>query len=220
LLRPAFEGPNVILVQSDTTEAEGGWYKGGGVSRHVWLERHHVLSIPEHGGKIVSMVSGTEARVDLCIELQNMSSIDRIASISIDIINPRGETAAKLHRPEQQVPAWKEGITVDFTTIIQKPTLWNIGDGQLYSAIVHVHGGEVVVHRTPACHFGLRTVEFQKDGILVNGIRHKIRGCNIRADFAGVGVGMPDRLIEYKLDGSKYSPECPPSPVARARATR
>jgi beta-galactosidase len=150
--------------------------------------------------KIASAISGSEAKVELFVELQNTSAIDRIARISVDIISPRGETIAKLHHPERQVPAWEERVTVDLTTDIRKPTLWNIGDGQLYSAIVHVYEGDIVVHKTPACLFGLRTVEFQQDGILVNGIRHKIRGCNIHADFAGVGVGMPDRLIEYKLE--------------------
>ncbi|KAL3454364.1 hypothetical protein BJX65DRAFT_301007 [Aspergillus insuetus] len=167
LLRPACGGPNFILVRSDTTEAEGWWYEGSGISRHVWLERHHVLSVPKQGVKITSAISGSEAEVKLCIELQNMSANDRIASISVDIISPRGEIVAKLHHPGRQVLAWEEGVTVDFRTIIRKPTLWNIGDGQLYSAIVQVHEGDVLVHRRPACPFGLRTVEFQQDSILV-----------------------------------------------------
>jgi len=48
--------------------------------------------------------------------------------------------------------------------------------------------------------FGVRKLEFVKDGILINGEWHKILVTNIHTDSAVVGIAVPDRLLEAKLE--------------------
>ncbi|MEC0267787.1 sugar-binding domain-containing protein [Paenibacillus anseongense] len=42
--------PNVLAIRVDATEAEGWWYEGAGIYRHVWLTTKLPLHIAERGG--------------------------------------------------------------------------------------------------------------------------------------------------------------------------
>jgi beta-galactosidase len=41
--------PNVLLVWSDSSEAEGWWLEGGGIYRHVWMETFGDVHIQQSG---------------------------------------------------------------------------------------------------------------------------------------------------------------------------
>jgi len=47
---------------------------------------------------------------------------------------------------------------------------------------------------------GIRTIRFTaKEGFLLNGVYTPIKGACVHQDFAGVGVALPDGIIEYKI---------------------
>jgi beta-galactosidase len=197
LIRPADEGPNVVLVRSDTTEAEGWWFEGGGLYRHVWLERQHAITVSEHG--VVIRCSGvTEERATVnCSVLLDADSgaiADQAIQVSLALMNPFG---VRIARSAPLDLALEKAMEVEFQ--IDRPVLWNIGKGRLYTMVVDIrHGSEVCFRKD--YRFGLREIEFKRYGVLINGVSHKIKGCNIHSDSFGVGVAMPDRIIEGKLE--------------------
>lgn len=196
--RPAGEGPNVVLVRSDCTEAEGWWYEGGGISRHVWLERRHAITVAEHGFSVTyPRITQHEVELQFSVEVENHSRSGCKPSVSIDVLSPDGQTIGTISQTVH-IP-WLETTTASLGTTVETPELWNIGDGKLYTAVVELRLDNKIVYQKEQ-RFGIRTIEFQKDGILVNGTWHKIKGVNIHADFAGVGVALPDRLAEKKLE--------------------
>ncbi|KAH7126029.1 glycoside hydrolase superfamily [Dactylonectria macrodidyma] len=90
--------------------------------------------------------------------------------------------------------------TISADVQIPFPKLWEIGRGNLYKLSVNVIDEHGVVGDTASKNFGVGTIELVEGGILVNGKQTKILGGNIHQDWAVYDVGLPDRVIEQKLE--------------------
>ncbi len=120
----------------------------------------------------------------------------------------------------QTVPAMKS-ITVSKTFNVLNPHLWSLEKPQMYQAHVQIvtdpyqSKESVVAHGqsqtrysqetfrikdatdTP---FGIRTIRFDaQKGFYLNGKPVKIKGTCNHQDFAGVGIGMPDSLLYWRI---------------------
>jgi beta-galactosidase len=224
-LRPPTDGPNVLLVRSDCTEAEGWWYEGGGIYRHAWLETHGDVHVPRDGVFITTpQVTPAAATVRLEIEVANWAAEGADVTTSVLLRDPTGaavgtaSTEATVGRTSPQ--------TAVVEIVVERPRLWNIGDGQLHTAEVALHAeGQTTWHSVHS--FGIRSIEVVADAVIVNGVEHKALGVNLHQDFAGVGVALPDRLIEAKLElfremgaNTLRSAHHPPTPELVAHADR
>jgi beta-galactosidase len=198
LLRDVEDGPNVVLVRSDSGEAEGWWYEGGGIYRHVWLETAHDVHVDRDGIYVTTPVAvDSVAVVRGQVRVANRAAIDHDVSIAVELRDP-GDALAAGARSTIAVPS--TGIAdAGFELTVETPCLWNIGRGSLYTARVtlRIDAEDVDVAEQQ---FGIRALEVAKDAVVINGVRHQVLGVNIHQDFAGVGVALPDRLIEAKLE--------------------
>jgi beta-galactosidase len=225
LLRDVEDGPNVVLVRSDSREAEGWWYEGGGISRHVWLETAHDVHVDRDGIYVTTpMATDSAAEVRVEVQVANRAPIDHDVSIAIELRDPGDACAAASH---SNVVVPSAGVAdAAFALTVETPHLWNIGRGNLYTAKValRIDGEDVDVAEQ---RFGIRALDVVKDAVVVNGVRHKVLGVNIHQDFAAVGVALPDRVIEAKLEmlqemgaNTVCVAHHPPSPELVAHADR
>lgn len=198
LLRP--EGLNVLLIRSDQRDAEGWWYEGGGLYKHVWLDTFNDVHIPPGGIYVTTPeIHQQEARVRIEIEVANYGADNASITANANIFTT-GKTQALEQSSLVSVRGCSE-TTLVLETTIQHPVLWQLGAGHLYTCEVKLRdsSSHAVLDKLN-CTFGIRKVEFVQDGIEVNGIWTKIQGVNLHQDFGVYGVALPDRIIEYKLE--------------------
>ncbi|RSL54651.1 hypothetical protein CEP53_007377 [Fusarium sp. AF-6] len=195
ILRAGDEGPNVVLVRTDCREAEGWWYEGGGIHRHVWLDTWSEIHAVSDSLHVRTPVADRE-RAAVAVQVEVLNESPDEAKIGLVTVVKDPETGQEVARTntDSRVSVSSCGMVTLATEVqISNPKLWQLGKGGLYTLEAHVV--DVV-----STHFGVRTIRRAKDGILVNHQWTKIFGANLHQDWSVFGVALPDRVIEQKLE--------------------
>lgn len=197
VLRYGDEGKNVILVKVDASEYEGWWYEGGGIYRHVWLIKTNRLHVDRFGTFVTtSSVSPEEASVSIQTTLRNEYKMDKVVTLLSKIIDNKG---AVLDTKTSSVQIESFGrVEILQAATIQNPLHWSPETPNLYKVFTEVWDNEKLVD-TYETTFGVRTIEFNRNGFFLNGKLYPIKGTSNHQDFAGLGVALPDKMNWYKL---------------------
>lgn len=193
-----FQKANVLVVRVDATQYEGWFYEGAGIYRHVWLNQHPEVHIPENGLYVRSESSEEQATVYTETLLKNTSpnSINCIAYTNLlnreaQLIKS-GSKKTILLKPGQE-------ITVTNAIPLRSPHRWNLNDPYLYRIQAVVESNGQVLHQRTV-RFGIRSVRFDPTrGFFLNEQPLKIQGTNNHQDHAGVGSALPDYLHFYRI---------------------
>ncbi|MEO7991283.1 MAG: beta-galactosidase GalA [Chryseolinea sp.] len=197
VLRYGDEGKNVILVRVDAREYEGWWYEGGGIYRHTWLIKTDRLHVNRFGTFVTTpTVSGDEASVSIKTSLSNEYKTEKNVTLLSKIMDSKGvvldtKTTSFQIKPFNQVEIVQAGT-------IKRPLLWSPETPSLYNVLTEVLVDKNLVD-TYETTFGVRTIEFNRDGFLLNGKLYPVKGTSNHQDFAGLGVALPDKINWYKL---------------------
>lgn len=188
-LRYGEEGHNVVLVRTDTTSQEGWWAEGGGIYRHVWLVVRPQVHIARHG-VFVRTHSLTAHRAELVVrsEVVNDTARRAVARVHHSL---GGEPVAVTVEP-------LGSAVCEQRLVVERPRVWSLDDPQLYELVTTVVGEEGSADEVGTT-FGIRTVEYGSEGLLLNGVLTPINGVCVHHDFAGVGIALPDAVQEYKI---------------------
>ena len=203
-----FGGVNVLAVSVNPAHHEGWWYEGGGIYRHVWLNVASPIHIapwgvfvsaklpePGAGGKASAATVTVKTTV-------NGAQFPRIVGIP-----PRFQLVSQVVGPSGQIAATATtplGILIGTRDFVQQaqvssPALWSLDAPQLYTlhSALLLNGKVLDTQNTP---FGIRTLRFDaQKGFFLNGKPVKIQGTCSHQDFAGVGIGMPDSLLYWRI---------------------
>ncbi len=203
-----YGGVNVLAVSVNPAHHEGWWYEGGGIYRHVWLNAAAPVHIapwgtfvstkmPEPGAD--GIAAPAAVIVKTTINAPNVFSVFGIEPqyrLVSRVISPAGQVAASLTTP------FKFPLgTMHFTQQLQvtHPRLWSLETPQLYRLHTEIRDGNRVIDATDTP-FGIRTLRFDaQKGFFLNGKPVKIKGTCNHQDFAGVGIGMPDSLLYWRI---------------------
>jgi beta-galactosidase len=190
--------PNVIAVRVDADPIEGWWYEGGGLYRHVWLVKRPPVHLVADGvyahprrredGRWVVPVEAT---------LGSIADTAKTATIDVVLLDPRGRSVARAQASGSVAPLDTAVLRTELA--VEAPRLWSVDDPALYSVRtrVRVDGQADDELVTPA---GFRTQRFDAaQGFFLNDKPLKIQGVCIHQDHAGLGVALPDSIIEYRL---------------------
>jgi beta-galactosidase len=192
---------NVILLRVDASHGEGWFYEGAGVYRPVWLVKTAPVHVPQWGTLVHADIGEDLASLTITTEVANDSDTDRTCEIVSIIYDPKGHAAGQVSG-QVAAPAWG-GASAKHKLDMAHPILWSVEHPNLYRMETELRVDGVTVDRfeTP---FGLRTIKFDPQlGFLLNGVSVKLKGTCNHQDHAGVGVAIPDRLHEYRLERLK-----------------
>ncbi|HEY6358280.1 MAG TPA: beta-galactosidase GalA, partial [Vicinamibacterales bacterium] len=198
---PDHPGRNVLLVRVDATEAEGWFYEGAGIYRHVWLESTSPVHVAPNGTFVTAEVRGETAVLTIQTEVVNDSDKATAVTVTSDIESGDGKRAGGTTSASTPIPAWSRQTVTERVSVAQ-PNLWSLDHPSLYRLRTTVRAaagtpGPLDQHDTP---FGIRTVRFDANtGLFINGQPVKIKGTCNHQDHAGVGSGLPDRLQEFRI---------------------
>jgi len=181
------KGDNVIAVKVDNSDQPNSrWYSGCGIYRHVWLNKTQKQGayIPQWGQYVATTPQGdVKIKADF-----NMASKNKVkVAIRNTIFDMAGKMVAKSQGSEIQ------------TLKVEKPTLWGIGKGYLYTVKSElVVNGKVVDTATTTTAF--RDVKFDaKKGFFLNGENLKINGVCEHHDFGCLGAALNEDAMHRKL---------------------
>jgi beta-galactosidase len=191
---------NLVAVRLDNPPDSSRWYPGGGLYRHVWLQKENPVHVG-HWGVFISTpeVSKTTAKIHVQTTVDNQSTTTANVSIRQVVINPQGKEVTQVDIPTLSVASGKSG-SVEKELTISTPQLWDLGTPQLYKlrTLVMFEGREVDHVETP---FGIRSIEWNPEkGFLLNGRIVKLNGVCNHHDLGPLGSAVYTRGIERQLE--------------------
>lgn len=192
-------GKNILAVRVDATGREGWWYEGGGIYRDVWLEVTDSVHIAPWGCFAHSEVelAGRNAEITVETEIRNMNLSDKLVTVETMVYDNDGNIAAQAKQDINVVFA--DSAVCRQSVRIANAHLWDIDDPYLYKFAVNIYADGVLCD-TYAANHGIRNMRFDCDkGFFLNGRKVKIKGLCCHHDHAGVGIGVPDDIWEYRL---------------------
>lgn len=201
-----FEGRNLLAIRVDATGREGWWYEGGGIYRHVWLEVVDSVHIAPWGVFVsakpeIKPQQLAKAEIHIETELMNKLLMDEVVTLESVILDASGEIIGKADE-KLQIQKWGQLFhkqNIELENII----LWDLDNPYLYKLRSNVYKGSELIDSCETG-FGIRDICFDKDtGFYLNGNNIKVKGVCCHHDHAGVGIGVPDRVFEYRLEKIK-----------------
>jgi beta-galactosidase len=218
---------NLLVVRVDPSEFEGWWYEGGGIYRHVRLVSESPTHVAPWGVQIVSNVKDPRdgAQADALLEVTTTVANDdaaiAFAMLLTEVLDADGAPVT-VERTTHDIAAH---ATFDFnqSLAISKANLWSCEHPYLYRLRTSVFittapsgdrtgrgrrdiqpsAVQKLVDQVTA-DFGVRTIRFDVDrGFFLNGKPVKIKGVCNHQDFAGIGMALPDRIHEFRVQKIK-----------------
>jgi beta-galactosidase len=205
-----YGGENVISVRADVYTEAGWYYEGAGIYRHAYLVKTSPVHVVTDSTAVVTEVASDQATIKITTEIineQEDSAVAALPAVNVvrtqTIIDAAGKTVATASR---EVGALKTGeqTTVSDALVVKNPQLWSLNKPIMYKLVTTLKdasGKQLDNYETP---FGIRTIRFDpNEGFFLNGEHIKLKGSNNHEDHAGVGVAMPDSLLEFRLQALK-----------------
>ena len=198
------DADNIIAVRADATLEEGWFYEGGGIYRHVWLEKAPAIYNDPSRLRVwlADSVAGTPTiAVAGRVENRSASLRDQGITVKVELLEPDGTpvkgglTSTAISLPGELQAAGGEDWKV--TLRPSDLRLWSPDEPNIYKVRVSLEGTEP---DTLTVKTGFRTLKFDPDeGLFINGRHYKMLGVNQHQDHPGLGAGIPDAVNVYRL---------------------
>ena len=186
------------MLRVDASFGDGWFYEGAGIYRHVWLAKTDAVHLGKWESTVRSSVNDKTAKLALSTIVQNESGEAVNARARWQVLDATGAFVAVAESQMQSIPAW-DSRSFSAAATLSNPSLWSVGEPNLYTAVVTVESGGKV-RDAERVKFGIRTAVFDPDkGLLLNGKPLKLQGTCNHQDHAGVGSALPDRLQTFRL---------------------
>jgi beta-galactosidase len=190
--------PNIIAVRVDADPIEGWWYEGGGLYRHVWLVKRPPVHLVADG-VYAHPRRREDGRWVVPIEASvgNIAEAAKQATVDVVVLDPEGRPVGHARVSGTVEPLETSVLRAEI--LVDAPRLWSVDTPALYQVRTRVlaDGQDADELVTPA---GFRTQRFDPaQGFFLNDKPLKIQGVCIHQDHAGLGVALPDSIIEFRL---------------------
>jgi beta-galactosidase len=194
--------PNILSVEVDADAFEGWWYEGGGIYRHVWLVKTHPACIAQWGA-FVNPLRQEDGNWKTQIEttLENHAPAEQHITLKQTIIGPDNRVVGSCQQ-DAIIPALGS-IMTNQHIIVENPQLWSCDTPALYRVETSLLQGNNCLDRSEAT-FGYRSLRFCPDtGFYLNDVPIKIKGACNHQDHAGLGLALPDKVNQYRIQRLK-----------------
>ena len=183
---------NLVAVEVSNLPFSTRWYPGAGIYRHVWLVKKAPVHIAQWGVHVTTPDVGANAAT-VCVETTVENTGD--SETTVQVGQQVGETSAPA--ASVTIPAG-ESRTLTQTLVLEKPQLWSTESPARYALSTKLTAGNTELDRaeTP---FGVRRIEWKKEGFFLNGARVMLNGVCEHHDFGGLGAAFHVQAYERKI---------------------
>jgi beta-galactosidase len=201
---------NIITVRADVSLEAGWYYEGAGIYRHAYLLKTDPVHVDQYGTAVTTDVQSDQATVNVAttiINQQEETAVEKLPAVSVKrtqtIVDEKGKTVASIGEKTPAITS-SEAITTSDTLKVKNPVLWTLEKPYLYKLITKLEDQNGKILDTYETSFGIRTIKFDaNEGFFLNGKHIKLKGSDNHEDHAGVGVALPDSLLEFRLQKLK-----------------
>ena len=189
---------NTIAIRVNADAMEGWWYEGAGIYRHAWLAVRDAVSIVTDGVHTNPVRSdGGEWSVPVTVELTNIAAEPAIVTVEAKLFDPEDKLLVAGMAPATAMQL--QTVAAKLVLAVPEPRLWSPDTPTLYRIVTRVlRDGRVT--DTRETRIGFRYFHFDAEkGFFLNGRPTKIKGVCIHQDHAGVGVAVPDAMIDWRV---------------------
>ena len=205
-----YGGNNVVVVRADVSLEAGWYYEGAGIYRHAYLLKTNPVHVDQFGTAVTTDVQQDQATVNIATTIVNQqeeSAVEKLPGVILNrtqkIIDANGKTIISLSEKTAAL-ASSDAVTTNDALIVKNPVLWTLENPYLYKLITTLEDQTGKILDTYETAFGIRTIRFDaNEGFFLNGKHVKLKGSNNHEDHAGVGVALPDSLVEFRLQKLK-----------------
>lgn len=195
-----FQGMNTIAVRVNTTGGRPRWYAGAGIYRHAWLQVVNPVHVATYGTYVTTpSVTKEKAKVQVATTLNNTTDKEQAVTVSQQIVDGTGKRIGKGCKQKFPLPA-NQSADLKQELELSAPQLWTLEQPNLYKmeTVVRIGNKIVDVYQTS---FGVRTFNFDPNkGFSLNGKYIKLKGMCLHQDAGCMGVAVPDRSYERRLE--------------------
>ncbi|WP_039956599.1 beta-galactosidase GalA, partial [Xanthomonas graminis] len=189
---------NSIAVRVDAEAMDGWWYEGAGIYRHTWLAVRDALHIVGDGVHAVPRI-GSDAQwtLPVAVTLANTGEQVDAAALEVALYDAHGTLVAQ-GSTAVQVGALAQALA-QVELQVRQPQRWDVAAPHLYRVVTVLRSAGRERDRRE-CAIGFRTLRFDaQHGFFLNERPLKIKGACLHQDHAGVGVAVPDSLLEFRI---------------------
>ena len=192
-----FGKDNIIAVKLAPEVLSERWYSGAGIYRNVRLKINNAVHIPQWGTYITTpIVNSEKAIVRIETKIKNASETNKLVTLETSILDSENNIVAL---STESIEIQKKSVKKQIQEIeISRPKLWDIGIPNLYKAIsgVKVDGKYVDEFKSE---FGIRHIEFKKEGFYLNGKAYELNGVCMHHDLGPLGAAVSYRATERQI---------------------
>lgn len=187
---------NVIALKLNPEVLSIRWYPGAGIYRNVWLEFKNPVHIAHWGTHISTPEISNEAaliKIETKIDNENYFLKGKFQLQTI-IFDESGNKVAS----NSADFVIKKSTTITKKLTVHQPKLWDFETPHLYKAVTKILKKNVEIDQYET-RFGIRTIEFSKEGFFLNGRKEKIKGVCLHHDLGPLGSAINYRATERQL---------------------
>ena len=192
------EENNTIAVRVDARSEEGWFYEGAGIYRHTWL----IITNPIHistDGVYANPINelNKDWKIPVEVSVENNGNQNTNIELSAELLDPSGKQIA-INTNNFILNSFNQN-TISVPLKVNNPHLWSVDQPTLYKVkIILKKEGEIIDEVINTC--GFRTIRFSSEyGFFLNEENLKIKGTCNHQDHAGVGVAVPDALLDFRI---------------------
>lgn len=188
---------NVIAVQLAPEILSERWYPGAGIYRKVRLKLNEPIHIPQWGTYITTpKVASNKAVVSVETKLKNTLNTTENIVLETTILDINNTTVAVSSNKIELAKASEQKEVQKIT--VPNPILWDIGKPNLYTAVSRVIKDNKTIDEYTT-EFGIRTIEFKKEGFYLNGKAVELNGVCMLHDLGPLGAAVNYRATERQM---------------------
>lgn len=195
--RVFLDRPNTIAVRVDAQWWEGWWYEGAGIYRNVRLVKKPRVHLA-HDGVFVKPIRQQGGLWDTVVEVavENSFEAARDCTVRVSLCDGSGQAVGEAQAAATVQPF--ECTTVVLHLPVRSPDLWDVETPVLYTACCQV--STETSCDCESVRYGYRSIRFEREtGFFLNDRPLKLKGTCNHQDHAGIGVAVPDGVLEHRM---------------------
>ena len=198
------DAENVLAIRTNTEKWDSRWYPGAGIYRNVWLVKTGKTHVAHWGTFITTTdITDQSAQINLEIEIENNQETAVKAKVVTDIfeINANdlfGKKVLSFENEDIQLVAHTSG-KISQSKKITNYKKWDIESPNRYVAQTRI----IVDGKTDDCYytpFGIRTIEFSRNGFFLNGRKIEIKGVCNHHDLGALGAAFNKSALIRQIE--------------------
>lgn len=184
---------NLVAVQASNLPLSTRWYPGAGIYRHVWLEKCEPVHLGHWGVFVTTPVIEEDKAI-----VRVQTTVDNTGKTPVEVTVENAVGGCEAEPATVSIkPGKSQVVTQDI--VLPSPQLWDCENPNLYQVDTRVvqNGKEIDTKETT---FGVRSIDWRKDGFYLNGKKVPLKGVCEHHDLGALGSAFHTRAYERKIE--------------------